>query len=195
VNLGQARSRLSNRGFQYLDPQTLNDMLNNAKNALEDEWPWPWLITTQTGTAPLIISDLRYVISVQDQNGRDLCFIDERHVDLTQTGLADSWWLDGVETLRVSPADAASELTVRYARFTPDLTNDSDTPLIPARYHPVWVDYAAVEAYKDQPNYNTANALLAEIRSRRLPAMIEAYEWRNRTVTPTYIIEAVGEDL
>jgi hypothetical protein len=193
VDLITARTEFKARGFDYLSDARANTMLNNAKNAFEDEWPWPWLETTTSGVAPFTISDLKYVLDVQTAAGVELQGIDPKDADLT-AGAADSWWLDGTQTLRTSPVDASTSLAVRYVRFSPDLAASSDTPLIPSRYHPVWIDYAVVEAYKDDDNYQAAQALLAFIRATRLPQLIETYVWRNRATTAYQEITFAAED-
>lgn len=202
VNLGAARTRLLSRGFQYItDNAVLNDMLNNAKNALEDEYAWPWLETTATTqAAPVTITDLKSVEYVVDTtNDRPLGGIDPRTVpdldgDPTTTGTPLWWWLDGTQMLQVYPLSSSVQISVRYVKFSPDLANDSDTPLIPARYHSVWVDYAVVEAYKDQPNFNAANALLGDIRQRRLPQMIQQFAGRNRQNPESQVMTGASID-
>lgn len=185
MNLSSARDELAARGFDYLSTSRLNIMLNNGKNALEDEFAFPWLETTTTGTAPLAIADLKYVLYVVDTtNQNELTGLDSRDIALRDAivgtaGTPDAWWLDGAGTLQTYPTSTAS-LSVRYVKFSPELSADSDTPLIPVRYHSVWVDYAVVDAYRDSDNYAAANALLGFVREFRLQQMIEVYGARNR---------------
>lgn len=185
LNLASARDELSGRGFDYLSTTRLTIMLNDAKNALEDEYQWPWLETTATGVPPLTIADLKYVLYVVDSarhvelKGVDARDVIDRDADNTTAGLADSWWLDGTSTLRVYPTNATNALSVRYVQFSPELSADSDTPVIPVRYHSVWIDYAVVNAYKDSDNYSAAMALESEIKQARLPQMIDVFQQRN----------------
>ena len=191
MNLGTARTELLARGFDYLSTSRANIMLTNAKNALEDEYAWVWLEATTTGTAPLTISDLKDVLYVVDtSNQRQLTGLDARDITdrdaiVTTTGTPDSWWLDGETTLRTYPTSTSVQLSVRYVKFSPELASDSDTPLIPVRYHPLWIDYSVIEAYKDAHRFNEANGLLAHIRQFRLPQIIELYATRNR-MNPGY---------
>ena len=199
MNLGTARTELLARGFDYLSSSRANTMLTNAKNAFEDEWSWPWLEATTTGTAPLTISDLKDVLSVVDTTnqvqltGLDARDITDRDAIVTTAGSPDSWWLDGETTLRVYPTSTSVQLSVRYVKFSPELANDSDTPLIPVRYHPVWLDYAVVEAYLDSDNFDAAAGLLNFVRQQRLPAMIEQYATRNRQ-NPGYVAVTWASD-
>jgi hypothetical protein len=190
VNLSQARTELKARGFDYLSDSRLTTALNNAKNALEDTYPWPWLESTASGAPPLTASDLKFVqyVTVPDDDlvlvGVDARDIPDLDPNITTAGTAEVWWLDGTATIKTYPVTTKS-LTVRYVKFSPELVNDADEPLIPVRYHPVWVDMAVVEAYKDSDNHEHANALLNDINARRLPAMLEVYAARNRQ-NPTY---------
>lgn len=186
LTLSTARDELAARGFDYLSTTRMNLMLNAGKNALEDEYPFPWLETTTTGTAPLTISDLKYVLYVVDtSNQNELTGVDVRDVALgdptvTTAGTPDSWWLDGAATVRTYPTSTSASLSVRYVKFSPELSADSDTPLIPGRYHLTWIDYAVVRAYEDSDNYDAANALLSQVRGYSLAQMIEVYASRNR---------------
>lgn len=197
MNLTQARDELAGRGFDYLSTTRLNIMLNNGKNSLEDEYAWPWLETTTTGTAPLSIADLKFVLYVVDTTnqfkltGVDARDVTDRDTTVTTTGAADSWWLDGTGTLDTYPTQSNAALSVRYVKYSPELSADSDTPLIPARYHAVWIDYAVIDAYKDSDNYVAANALLAHVRQFRLPQMIDVFATRNRA-NPMYAVTSGG---
>jgi hypothetical protein len=200
VNLTQAIAELKARGFDYISDARATIMLNNAKNAFEDEFDWPWLETTTTGVAPLTISDLGAVLYVVDTtDGSELQGIDARDVvdvdtNVSTAGVPTSWWLDGTGTLRTYPVSTTASLSVRYVKVSPDLSAGSDTPLIPVRYHSVWIDYAVAEAYKDDDRFNEAQALLNDVRQRRLPQIIDAYSARNRQGPSFQIVTGVSED-
>lgn len=185
MNLGAARTELLARGFSYLDSTRANLMLNTAKNELEDEHDWPWLETTTTGVAPLTIADLKRILYVVDlTNGRQLTGLDaqdiaDRDVVVTTAGSPDSWYLDGLTTLRLYPTSTSDQLSVRYVKYSPELVADGDTPQIPVRYHVLWVDYACVEAYRDVENYAAANALLQHIKQVKLPQLLSVFGMRN----------------
>jgi len=200
VTLGEAQTELAGRGFDYLSSSRMTIMLNNAKNALEDEFDWPWLETTVTGTAPLTIPDLRHVLYVQDTTlDRELVGLNATQLavdgsDLSQTGAPTHWWLDGASTLNVWPVTTSDQLQVRYVKYSPELSAASDTPLIPARYHAVWMDYAVLEAYKDSDNFESASDLLALVRQYRLPQMISVYAVRNRQNSNYQTVRLFSED-
>jgi hypothetical protein len=200
VNLTQAIAELKARGFDYVSDARATIMLNAAKNALEDEFDWSWLeTTTATGAAPLTITDLKHVLYVLDTtNGAELSGTDSRGIadldsNVSTAGTPSSWWLDG-STLRVYPTSATAQLSVRYVRCSPDLSAGSDTPLVPSRLHPVWIDYAVVEAYKDDDRFNEAQALLGFVRANRLPQMLDMYGDRNHQNPDLQVIVAGSED-
>lgn len=159
-------------------------MLNLGKNALEQVAPWPWLEATTSGTAPLTISDLRQVLYVVDTTND--CVLPGLDVRSTVgvdpelgSGVPSSWWLDGLTSLKVHPTNTSVSLSVRYLKFSSELSTGTDTPLIPVREHPVWIDFAVVEAYKDSDNFAAAQALLGDLMSRAVPRMIDTYCGRN----------------
>jgi len=188
VNLQEARGELAGRGFDYLSASRMTIMLNNAKNAFEDAWPFPWLERTVTAAPPLLIADLKYVRMVKHVPTNDeLWGLDFRQVaqddtDLTVRGLPGYWWLeDGPDVgaiLHVWPV-ATDQISVWYTGESPELVNQIDAPQIPARYHPIWIDYAVVQAYKDSDNFTGAQALQSDINGRMLQ-LIERFETRNR---------------
>lgn len=200
MNLGTARTELQARGFDYLSTTRCTILLNRGKNALEDYYLWPWLETTTTGTAPLTVSDLKQVLYVVDSTGdRELPGLDRRMIrdldsKLDDTGVPEFWWINGETSLRVWPLNTTNTLSVDYVKFSPELSGDSDTPLIPVRYHPVWVDFAVVEAYKDNDAYDKASALLDHLTRFDIPRMVQAYAERNLQNPGYQQIRGASED-
>lgn len=186
MNLSEARTELSGRGFDYLSASRQNLMLNDALQEIEDYWEWPWLRKTVTGAAPLQISDLKTVLKVNDSNGNQLTGIsDYDDFDTTLTGTPGNWWIDdtsGTPTLVAYPTGSAT-LTVRYERDITLLAGDADTPDVPDRYNRVWLDLAVALAYEDSDNFAAA----AQIRARavqRLNQLVERYETRDMQTAP-----------
>ena len=58
---------------------------------------------------------------------------------------------------------------------SPELSGRPDTPLIPARYHPLWIDFAVIEAYKDSDN-SSARRRCAPTSRMRVQDLILRYE-------------------
>lgn len=159
--------------------------LNDAKNELDDFYPWPWLETTTTGTSPLTISDLKYVqyvVDTTDQvelwgiNAADI--VSQSYYDLSMTGTPEVWYLDGTTTLKIWPTSTAS-LSVRYVKVSPELSSGTDTPLFPSRYSGIWIDLAMVRAYLDSDDLDRAFALRKDCQAR-LGQLVEEFEARNR---------------
>ena len=180
MNLGDAQGALLARGFDYLAEDRLTLMLNTAKDEFEDAYEWPWLWTPLAGTTPLPIPDLKVVLTVAS-GGYDLFGLDVRQLtqdELAQGGSPSHWWLEGASILHVWPGDGAT-VSGAYLADSPPLAAADDEPLIPARYHPLWIDYAVCEAYKDSDNFTAAQALRADIAMRMID-VIARYEVRNR---------------
>jgi hypothetical protein len=115
---------------------------------------------------------------------RELVGLDRRAVrdldnKLDDVGTPEFWWLASDTSLRVWPLNTTDTLSVDYVKVSPELSGDSDTPLIPVRYHPVWVDFAVVEAYKDADAYDKASALMDHLVRFDVPRMVESYGARN----------------
>lgn len=190
MDLSTARTELRNRGFTDLTNSRLNTFLNAGKNTFEDLYAWPWLETTQTGTSPMTISDLKSVLMVSDTTQRNILLgMDRQQVLRIDPTLAETrspacyWYLTGESTLKIWPATSAS-LSVLYIKFSAELSLDSDTPLIPSRYHDVWIDFAAVEAYRDNDEFDAASALY-QVAAARAGAIANLYlnrNWQNGTL-------------
>lgn len=174
MNLGTGRAEIEARGYSRFTDARLNAWGNAAKNRFEDyQFEWPWLKATATGAAPLTINDLRRVLSVADtSNRRPLgprdpdANIDFFDYSLATTGVPAGWYLSSETAVSVYPVQAAS-LSVRYLKFTPELSSDSDSPLIPARYHYAWVDLWEVEVLRfGVKDASAAAALEASVLAR-----------------------------
>jgi len=194
--------RSRNVAFDYLTATSMDLMLNRAKDDFEDFWPFPWLRATVSGTAPLIFSDLKYVVLVKEiSTNREITGIDIRQLgqdgtDLNLLGEPIHWYLSESPTDRVTMSlwpVAATDLSVIYVRQTPILDDDTDTPLIPSRYHSIWIDWAVIQAYRDSDNFSTASALEAATVAR-MQGVVERYETRNRQNSRVMSIRSGGED-
>lgn len=155
ATLADGRAELSARGYSRIvtaAPARANVWLNEAKNRFEDYgYDWPWLKATTTGTAPVTISDLRRVMSVADTTNR--CPLEPVDADaitefgdtnLALTGVPQAWYLSAETVLTTYPVGTAT-LSVRYVKFSPELSADGDAPLIPVRYRSTWIDLAEAE--------------------------------------------------
>lgn len=196
MNLTQAQAEFGERGFNYLSAARMTTMLNRGLVDFEDFYPWPWLRKTATGSAPLTISDLKFVLKVFDSTGTELFGIGEAEdLDYTTTGTPTNWWIDdtsGSPVLTAYPVGSAT-LSVRYVAESTLLVNGTDTPKIPAAYHGTWVDLAVVRGYHDKDNFAAANAL-KQSAVADLQQLVERYETRNRMNSQAMLIRAGSED-
>lgn len=196
MNVDQATVAVQQRGFDYLSAERVLLMLNAGKNAFEDVYEWPWLQASETGPTPLLIADLKLVLSVR-QGDRELLGLTLQQVKLGETNLQEAgtpeyWWLSGDDTMHAWPGEGAV-LTVDYVGDSPELVAPADTPLIPVRYHSMWIDYAVVEAYKDSDNFAGAQALRADV-NYRMQDVITRYETRNRQHSPFMTVRTTHGD-
>lgn len=197
MNLIEGQQALVDRGFDYLTPARLTLMLNAGKDEFEDVWEWPWLQKATTGPTPLVISDLKLVQLVKSAGHDELLGLDVRQAGLGLTDLAiagtpEWWWIEGDQKMHAYPGDGAT-LDVIYIADSPELVLPDDTPLIPARYHPLWIDFAVCEAYKDSDNFPAAQALRADVMTR-MQDVIGRYETRNRQHSPFITMRGLSED-
>ena len=177
----------------------MNLMLNRARNDFEDYWEWPWLRATATGPAPLDLADLKYVKRVTGPDGVGIWELrgPVGPAVAILPGAGRYWYLldaaDGTEHVAVCLLGDPGTITVDYIRQSPELDTDADTPLIPVRYHAVWIDWAVIQAYKDSDNFTAAGALQADVNVR-MQVLVERYETRNRMHSPFMTAYQFSED-
>lgn len=161
------------RGFEDLNDAGVGlarakRWLNQAYLEICDYDHWPFLEATQTGTAPLTISDLRTIIYVTDTTndlalpGEDWRTVRDIDPDLTQTGNPELWYLEGTTTLKVWPPNTDASLSVRYLKVPAELSAGTDIPIFAARWHDLIVDGAVVRGYKNKDNFDAASAVRNE---------------------------------
>lgn len=166
MNFAALTTELADRGFDYLSASRLGRYINVAYHELCDLEEWPFLEASASGAAPLTISDVRTVLSVYDQaananlTARERRGLVEDYRDLTTTGPPRFFYLDGTS---LSTYPVGGTLNARYIKVPPDLAGDTDTPLVPPRFHYVIVDIAARRAYIDSDAYDKAQAVQAEV--------------------------------
>lgn len=195
--LSDLRTEMQARGFDYLSSTRCNTYLNLAyQSDLCEESDWPFLRTSTTGTAPITITDLRTVKYVQDTtNSVKLRHLGEQHITdadlLTTTGNPECYYATSETTLDVYPANTTATLKVVYYKTPPELDDDSDTILVPARWRYAIVEKACAYAYADSDN--EAGFQAAEARYNRfVQRMREAYQLQHDR--PDYISVLSGSD-
>ncbi len=167
MQLSALRVEVQSRGFDYLPAARINTWINYAYHDVCHRQAWPFLETTTSGTAPITISDFGHALSVVDTTGNgplqweDMRTILEFDPSLSATGSPELWYLNG-SALTVYPASTTNTISVRYLKVPTDLSADTDTPILPSRFHYILVEGALVKAYKDDDEEQGAQAATGE---------------------------------
>ena len=133
--LSAMRTEVQARGYDYVSTTRVDAWLNDAYFEICDAMPWPFLLTSVTGTSPLTITDLGKVLSVSDTlSDQSLSYADRRNVtaedaDISTTGTPWVWWKEN-NTITVYPGSSTDSVTVSYIKV-PTVLTASDTPVIP----------------------------------------------------------------
>lgn len=157
MNLSQLRqSVLSRMGLTSADAlftsTVLTELVNEAVHAIETENDWPWLeaITTHSTTA----GTQTLTVPTDWLRTRNLWITDNG--PLTNTGFTDlrarfeasvqgqpAMYSVTADTIYLGPTpDAVYTVNHHYIKREPDLTSDTDSPLMPASFHPAIVEHA-----------------------------------------------------
>lgn len=162
--------------------QVVDRLLNDALHLIEVEHDWPWLqatasISAVAGTGSYAVpSDwlrTRYlrIDTYQPFVLREIGDLEERWPDSTTRGRPDDFAIEGDAVLIRPIPDASYTITHRYVKREPDLTDDTQSPLMPASFHAAIAERAAYLGLR---------------RSReegRAQVCLQAYqEWQGRMV-------------
>ncbi len=137
--------------------------------------PWPFLMVTKEGKAPLEVVDLAHVEAFVDATNdnvlspSDVGVLVLRDPDLSSSGIAEVWYTEDGRTLKVFPSSDTATFKVHYRRTPPALT-DLEEPIIPADYHDIIVDGVRIKVYKATDNFAAASEILKDYE-RRLEGM------------------------
>lgn len=152
------------------DTRTANRVrrwLNDARQTLDGEETWDYLMSSTTGAAPLTIADLDQVESVVDtvnlialeQIDRDTLAQDV--VDLTLPGLSAYWYKTSPTTIAVFPVSTVT-LTVKYTKLTADMVAATDAPLVADRWRQAIVERACYTGLRYKGDWTGAAACKQE---------------------------------
>lgn len=134
------------------------------------DWPFTEIVTIGTSGAGLVaITDVRKIITVGDVSdggsgpGRRLKRISFPELvedlgveDVGETGTPEYWWMASGSILAYP---LGGTIFVRYHKRVPELTGVTE-PIFDAEYHPLIVDRAMVEVYKDADEFAAAKEAL-----------------------------------
>lgn len=156
----------------------LNRWIQQVIRDICDLKPWPFLMATKEGKAPLAVADLAHVEVFADVTNDNLLMpvtigqLSMADPDLSETGNAEYWYTEDGSTLKVYPANTDATFKAHY-RKTPAALADNESPIIPADYHDVIVDGVRIKVYKATDNFEAAAEILKDYE-RRLEAMAHA---------------------
>lgn len=132
----------------------VDGFVNDALHQIEVEHDWPWLqasttISAVSGTGSYSVpSDwlrTRYLRIDADSTMEryDIAELDDRWPDSSSTGRPSEYAVD-VDAIVIRPIpDTSYTITHRYIKREPDLTDDSQSPLMPASFHAAIAELAA----------------------------------------------------
>lgn len=152
MNLGQFRTNLDRLTGVGMDADAQTAWINAALHEVASERDWPWLEGTDTfntadGTA-------QYALPSDWQRSRGLLVAGEPaayvnvaegddYADWDQMEARWSYTVDADQLTIYPTPGAVLACTHRYVKEEADLSSDSDTPLIPDRFHWMVVHLAA----------------------------------------------------
>lgn len=180
--LSTLQTSLYRRGFDFLSADASGvaaglGFLNAAAQEVDAQFPWPYLLTSTTGTSPLSITDLRKIITVQDGTAgflpldvNDYQNLANDYGDLTQTGSPLFFYFTGQTTIATYPV-STDTLTVRYVKVGTNMVSGTDVPAMPDRFRPILVDLAVAAAYREANVPDEAGLALQEYQ-RKLGLMV-----------------------
>ena len=152
MNLGQLRAALERRTGVAYDSTAANELINDGLRAVAAAGKWPWLFDTQTIT--LVAGTASYALPAGYLDTRSIVLSDGRRAERIAVEDGDvfssrqelptcAYAIEGDEVIFYPTPSAAGTATHRFVRGEEELSSDSDTPLLPATFHPAVVCYAA----------------------------------------------------
>jgi hypothetical protein len=175
----ELKTLFTDRGWSRLSSTQQGQHINDAMHELDSMEPrWPYLLTSTTGTLPLVISDLLEVATMLDTTADvKVEYVDFEDFaswagELTRTGTAPQYWYFTVGSTTSLTGYPVSTRTVQvvYWKVSPDLSAGSDTPLSPTRWHHLIVDIADRNASRNKKDFGSAEAMQLSI-DRKLAGM------------------------
>lgn len=150
------KAAVASRGFARLSAGDQQQVVNDAVHELDSLEPrWPYLLTSTTGTMPLVIADLLEVATVLNTTtDTKVEYVDFEDFaayagELSRTGTDPQYWYftAGSTTSLTGYPVTSRTVQVVYWKTSSDLSAGGDTPLAPSRWHHVIVDMAVRNAH------------------------------------------------
>jgi len=174
VDFAALQTELYSRGSDYLSDDGAGQtrakrFLNDAYTEICEAAAWPFLETTTTQNVPYTFTNLRHILSVHDpRDNFDLRGVDQENLrewysDLTTAGQPTYWYLVG-DQLKVFPV-GTDTYELRYIKVPAELVSDTDTPVLPSRFHRLIVHGAMLQVLEDRDDYELIAGLQARYDS------------------------------
>lgn len=178
------------RGFNHLSDARIGRYVNQAYYEICTMDRWPFLYTTETGTAPkTTTATIHAVDSVIDTTNKNrLQFLTRSNLqdidtDLTTTGTPRYWYLSEATTdttiVNVYPANTSVSLSINFYK-QPTILSGTNAHILPIRWENLIVDGACIRCYKDSDDFDSA-AALQQFFDRDLDVMRQEFirNWDN----------------
>lgn len=197
----QLQTEFFARGYDYLNDAgagltRAKTWINQAYLELCEEEPWPFVMATSTGAAPLAVADLGRILSVLDtaNASNPLLEMDEDELmdnfpPITTTGVPTFFYVDDL-TVRTYPVGGT--LSVRYWKVPALLSANGDIAIVPDRFANLIVDGAVRRAAIDNDN-PAGVAMVEEERQRGLDLMRRSLFFRDGTRQSQRLTFASGD--
>lgn len=156
----------------------LNRWIQQVIRMICDDKAWPFLLTTQEGTAPIKVEDLGHVqamVDITNRNPLEPITLNQLLLGnpaMDAVGNAEYWYTEDGETIKVFPANTSVTFKVYYRKVPAEL-EDAGIPIIPVDYHDLIVDGVRVKVYKATDNFKAAAEVLKDYE-RGLSGMVHA---------------------
>lgn len=202
MTFAELKAELVARGAEN-DATRNGRWLNQAYRAIANAQDWPFTedeATGSTGAGTVEVANVRKVIVVGDVThsanppGRNLKRIsfaelaeDIKVEDADHTGNPEFWWLDN-STSTITTWPLGGTIYVRYHKRLDPLSDDNDTPVFDEEYHPLIVDRAMVEVYKNSDEFEAATAALNQFYAD-LASMAKDYQVYAREHSYIQVVE------
>lgn len=175
MNLGELRAAIDQRSGAAMSPSALNVFVSEASGALSTERDWPWLDATETlnttkdvafvtpGATWARTRSLR-IAGYGPMERFGIVELEQRWPSASDTRQPDEYAVTSERLeLRAVP-DAVYAVVHRFVRFQPELLQDTDSPIVPARFHPAIVELATSLVHRRMGDGAAAEACEAAYR-------------------------------
>lgn len=164
LTLGELLTEFFDRGFSQFDDGAAGETrarrwLNQSYWDLCARQEWRWLETDFVGVPPLVIADLRTVVSVTNSTQRyPLRWRDRRDIvatgDWTTPGTPSVWYFSAAATVETYPPTSSDTITVHYVAKPAKLVAAGDRVVVPEEWCDLIVDGAVLRAKKGEDDYD-----------------------------------------